>query len=68
MFANVSKGQAAKKEDLVAAFGTDDQKEICLQVNCHCSLVNQTYFIPFIFKGKKVSLVHETTVTSGVGL
>lgn len=29
----MSKGQAAKKEDLVAAFGTEDQKEICLQVN-----------------------------------
>ena len=33
VFANVSKGQAAKKEDLVAAFRTDDQKEICLEVS-----------------------------------
>ena len=32
VFANVSKGQTAKKEDMMAAFGTDDQKEICLQV------------------------------------
>lgn len=32
VFANVSKGQTAKKEDLVSAFGTDDQKEICVEV------------------------------------
>ena len=32
VFANVSKGQTAKKEDLVAAFRTEDQKEICLEV------------------------------------
>ena len=32
VFANVSKGQTAKKEDLVSAFGTDNQKEICLEV------------------------------------
>ncbi|KAM4590605.1 ribosome maturation protein SBDS [Fundulus diaphanus] len=29
VFVNVSKGQTAKKEDLVKAFGTDDQTEIC---------------------------------------
>ncbi|XP_021954701.1 ribosome maturation protein SBDS [Folsomia candida] len=29
VFTNVSKGQVAKKEDLVAAFGKDDQTEIC---------------------------------------
>lgn len=29
VFVNVSKGQVAKKEDLVRAFGTDDQTEIC---------------------------------------
>ncbi|KAM6296545.1 LOW QUALITY PROTEIN: ribosome maturation protein SBDS-like [Aegotheles albertisi] len=29
VFVNVSKGQVAKKEDLVQAFGTDDQTEIC---------------------------------------
>ena len=35
VFINVSKGQMAKAEDLKSAFGTDDQKEICLQVlNC----------------------------------
>lgn len=29
VFTNVSKGQVAKKEDLVKSFGTDDQTEIC---------------------------------------
>lgn len=29
VFVNVSKGQLAKKEDLVAAFDTDNQLEIC---------------------------------------
>lgn len=29
VFINVSKGQVAKKEDLVKAFGNDDQTEIC---------------------------------------
>uniref|UniRef100_A0A3Q2R1Y9 SBDS ribosome maturation factor n=1 Tax=Fundulus heteroclitus TaxID=8078 RepID=A0A3Q2R1Y9_FUNHE len=29
VFVNVSKGQTAKKDDLVKAFGTDDQTEIC---------------------------------------
>lgn len=32
VFVNVSKGQVAKKEDLVKAFGTDDQTEICKTV------------------------------------
>jgi len=32
VFANVSKGQVAKKEDLVACFKTDDQTEICKQI------------------------------------
>lgn len=32
VFVNVSKGQTAKKEDLVKAFGTDDQTEICKQI------------------------------------
>ena len=32
IFTNVSKGQLAKKEDLRKAFGTDEEKEICLQV------------------------------------
>lgn len=32
VFMNVSKGQVAKADDLKEAFGTDNQKEICLQV------------------------------------
>jgi len=32
VFTNVSKGQVAKKEDLVSAFGTDDQTEICKMI------------------------------------
>lgn len=33
VFVNVSKGQVAKKEDLLSAFGTDDQTEVCKQVS-----------------------------------
>lgn len=29
VFTNVSKGQLAKKDELAAAFGTEDQFEIC---------------------------------------
>ncbi|XP_075051128.1 ribosome maturation protein SBDS [Mixophyes fleayi] len=32
VFMNVSKGQVAKKEDLLKAFGTEDQTEICKQI------------------------------------
>ena len=32
VFINVSKGQMAKKEDLIEVFGTDDQTKICLEV------------------------------------
>jgi ribosome maturation protein SDO1 len=32
VFMNVSKGEFAKKEDLVKAFGTDKQVEICKTV------------------------------------
>lgn len=32
VFANVSKGQVAKKEDLLKAFGKDDQVEICKEI------------------------------------
>ncbi|XP_050302265.1 ribosome maturation protein SBDS [Anthonomus grandis grandis] len=32
VFTNVSKGQVAKKEDLIKAFGTDNQTEICKQI------------------------------------
>ncbi|XP_002167770.1 ribosome maturation protein SBDS [Hydra vulgaris] len=32
VFTNVSKGQVAKREDLIQAFGTDDEKECCLKI------------------------------------
>lgn len=32
VFANVSKGQVAKKEDLIKAFGKEDQTEICKEI------------------------------------
>eukprot|EP00898_Chlorokybus_atmophyticus_P003340 jgi/Chlat1/4006/Chrsp26S04072 len=32
VFSNVSKGVLAKKEDLIAAFGTDDAETICLEI------------------------------------
>ncbi|XP_066144376.1 ribosome maturation protein SBDS [Euwallacea fornicatus] len=32
VFVNVSKGQVAKKEDLIKAFGIEDQTEICKQI------------------------------------
>ena len=32
VFANVSKGQAAKRDDLQKAFGTADQTEICKEI------------------------------------
>lgn len=39
VYSNVSKGVLAKSKDLVAAFGTDDQTTICLEVSVnHCYL------------------------------
>lgn len=32
VYSNVSKGVLAKSKDLLAAFGTDDQTKICLEV------------------------------------
>ncbi|KAF4392476.1 hypothetical protein CsatB_030441 [Cannabis sativa] len=32
VYSNVSKGVLAKSKDLIAAFGTDDQSKICLQI------------------------------------
>jgi len=32
VYTNVSKGQAAKKEDLIKCFGTDDQSKICQDI------------------------------------
>ena len=48
VYSNVSKGVLAKTKDLVAAFGTDDQTKICLEV----ILVSIFYF----FLKKKVIL------------
>ena len=33
VFTNVSKGQTAKNEDLMKAFGMDDQTKICVEVS-----------------------------------
>ena len=32
VFTNVSKGQLAKKDDLVKAYGTDDVDKVCIEV------------------------------------
>lgn len=32
VFTNVSKGQVARKEDIIKAFGTDNQTEVCKQI------------------------------------
>lgn len=45
VFVNVSKGQVAKREDLVAVFGNDDQTEICKQVTI---LLLRTVHLQFI--------------------
>ena len=46
VYSNVSKGVLAKSKDLVAAFGTDDQTKICLEV-CKCAFEN-TYSVPLV--------------------
>lgn len=38
VFTNVSKGQLAKKDELLSAYGTDDQLDICKQVSCSFKL------------------------------
>lgn len=40
VFVNVSKGQLAKKEDLVSAFGTDKEEDIIIQVRMLLILCN----------------------------
>lgn len=37
VYSNVSKGVLAKSKDLIAAFGTDDQTKICLDVSKEAS-------------------------------
>jgi hypothetical protein len=44
VFSNVSKGQAAKKEDLISAFNTDDQTKICLEVTEFSFSINKIIF------------------------
>ncbi|XP_070169871.1 ribosome maturation protein SBDS isoform X2 [Polyergus mexicanus] len=39
IFTNVSKGQVAKKEDLIKAFGIDNQTEICKQILAKVSMI-----------------------------
>ncbi|XP_029675071.1 ribosome maturation protein SBDS-like isoform X2 [Formica exsecta] len=39
IFTNVSKGQVAKKEDLIKAFGIDNQTEICQQILAKVSMI-----------------------------
>jgi ribosome maturation protein SDO1 len=39
VFVNVSKGQLAKKEDLLEAFGTEKEEEIIMQVRLGCFLL-----------------------------
>lgn len=36
VYSNVSKGILSKSKDLLAAFGTDDQGKICLEVSEMC--------------------------------
>ena len=56
VYSNVSKGVLAKSKDLLAAFGTDDQTEICLEVsNNHCWLYLE-YLILGIWKDYVVSM------------
>jgi hypothetical protein len=53
VFSNVSKGQAAKKEDLISAFDTEDQTKICLEVNTIRTIVmvvHRTYLSRFLTK------------------
>ena len=46
IFTNVSKGQLAKKEDLKKAFGTEDDKEILLQVQDLENVFHVNFKIP----------------------
>ena len=40
VYSNVSKGVLAKSKELIAAFGTDDQTKICLEVSQCVQFVN----------------------------
>jgi ribosome maturation protein SDO1 len=45
VYSNVSKGVLAKTKDLVAAFGSDDQTKICLEVR-EVNLFDVIYLVP----------------------
>ena len=56
VYSNVSKGVLAKSKDLLAAFGTDDQTKVCLEVsNNHCWF-NLEYLMLGIWKDCVVSI------------
>lgn len=42
VFTNVSKGEVAKKEDLLKAFASEDQTEICKQVSTTDGMLRKT--------------------------
>lgn len=44
VYSNVSKGILAKSKDLIAAFGTDDQTKICLEVGKVCFVSDSVMF------------------------
>lgn len=48
VFTNVSKGQVAKKEDLIKVFGSDDQSKICLEVSYFTKWHNHVFVIYFV--------------------
>lgn len=53
VYSNVSKGVLAKSKDLIAAFGTDDQTKICLEVGKICfvnvSVMVWYWLVLFVF-------------------
>lgn len=55
VYSNVSKGVLAKSKDLIAAFGTDDQTNICLDVSKEAShqkfIIISITFFSFLFEG-----------------
>ena len=56
VFTNVSKGEVAKKEDLMKAFAIEDQTEICKQVRSAVTLQSLIRFIPALRDQKKLVL------------
>lgn len=50
VYSNVSKGILAKSKDLIAAFGTDDQTKICLEVGKICFVMFWYWLVLFVFE------------------